>query len=583
MTVADIAKGEPQTLLGRAYRFAEAAHKGQKRKSGEPYFSHCLATAEILAQWHLDETTIAAGLLHDTAEDTPVTLDELKKEFGEDIAFLVDGVTKLGRVSARGRSAFGGKFHDEAKVENMRKMIVAISQDLRVVFVKLADRLHNMRTLGYLPREKQKRIALETSEIYGQIASRLGMNEIAGELQDLAFPVLHPQEEKWIRENAGEQYEERMHYLTKVKPQLEAMLKEADLTPSAIDFRAKRHYSLYQKLLRYDMDVDKIYDLVAVRVIFKDIDDCYAALGAIHHAWAPLPGRIKDYIAMPKATGYRSLHTTVIGPEGKYLEIQLRTREMHEESEYGIAAHWVYKKEEARLRPASRDSGGQGGFGKRLRDALQWITQIKQWQERYRGAETPAGEFLDSMKLEFFRDRIFVITPKGDVIDLPARATPVDFAYRIHSEVGNTCVGAKINGQFAPLNHALQSGDMVEILTQKNKKPSRDWLGFVKTAGARDHIRAALREKHKALRSTSPTKAELRIAVKDRVGLIKDISGVIARSHLNIIGFHVDHTAGSHYPIDKILIATTDKRKIEKLLLKLKKIKEVREVSYRLC
>jgi len=565
--VSEIAKKEPSGLIGRAYRVAEKAHAGQKRKSGEPYFSHCLATAEILHQWHLDETTIAAGLLHDTVEDTPLTLDELKKQFNDEIAFLVDGVTKLGRVKFRGG--------DEAKVENMRKMIMAISQDLRVVFVKLADRLHNMRTIKYLPREKQKRIALETSEIYAQIASRLGMSEVAGELQDLAFPVLHPEEEKWIRDNVSEQYDDRLRFLIKIRPFLEEILKKSGLAPTAIDFRAKHHYSLYRKLIRYDMDISKIYDLVAMRVIFKSVSDCYAALGAIHNVWPPLPGRIKDYIAMPKANNYRSLHTTVIGPEGKYIEIQLRTEEMHAESEYGIAAHWIYKKDK---------EGGEGrGARKSMRDALEWIAQIRRWHERYQTAKTKPEEFLDSMKLEFFKDRIFVITPKGDVLDLPSGSTPIDFAYHIHSEIGNTCVGAKVNGRFAALDTPLESGDMVEILTQKNKRPSEDWLGFVRTVSAREHIRAALREKTRRLApKRTPTKTELRIAVEDRVGLLKDISGVIARSHINILNLHTETTPGSKFHIDKIEIAITDRQKVEKLILKIKKIKGVKEISYKL-
>ena len=330
------------------------------------------------------------------------------------------------------------------------------------------------------------------------------------------------------------------------------------------------------KLLRYDMDMAKIYDLVALRIILKTVPDCYAALGSIHNIWPPLPGRIKDYIAMPKATNYRSLHTTVIGPEGKNIEIQLRTQEMHEESEYGIATHWLYK--ERRAAVAER-----GRWSKKLAGALEWIRELGEWQERYRHAKKEPDKFLDSFKTEFFKDRIFAITPRGDVIDLPAGSTPVDFAYHIHTEIGNTCAGAKVNQAFTPLNHVLQSGDMVEILTQKNKRPSEDWLKFAKTSAAREHIKAALREKVERFRGKrSPSKTELRIAVLDRIGLLKDITSAIAGSHINILDLHTVNNPGGRFPINKIVCAVSDRIKIEKLILKLKKIKEIKEVSYRL-
>ena len=573
MALKELIRQNPSGLIARAYAFAERAHRGQKRMSGVPYFTHPAAVAEILAGWRMDDVTIAAGLLHDTVEDTGVSREDLKREFGEETAFLVDGVTKLGRLKYRGK---------ENIAENMRKMILALSEDLRVVFVKLADRLHNMQTLAALPPAKQRRIALETDEIYAPLAYRLGMHNLSGELQDLAFPFLYPKEYRWLLESTKAQYEKRLAYLEKLKPEVEALLEKHDLKPIAIDFRAKRYGSLYKKMLRYGMDVGKIYDLVAMRVIVETVPECYAALGVIHEAWPPLPGRIKDYIAMPKPNGYRILHTTVIGPDEKIVEFQIRSAEMHEENEYGVAAHWLYKQ-----RSGTRDQGsGKNSTGQKLAKELAWVQQLKHWQEHI-GNETAAEdpeEFMRAMKIEFFKDRIFAITPHGDVIDLPAGSTPVDFAYRVHSEIGDTATGAKVNGTLVPLDHALRSGDMVEILTQKGKKPSEDWLRFVKTGIARDHIKSSMRQKRQLMNHKSPiaNRCELRIAVEDRVGLIKDLSVMIARNHLNILAFHSDNPKGSRYPFDKIEIQCAEKEKIEKLILKLKTIKGVKEISYRL-
>ncbi len=568
MTIKEIAQKNPQSLIGRAYRFSEIAHAGQMRKSGEPYFNHVLATAETLRRWRTDEATIAAGLLHDIVEDTAVTEENLKNAFGDEITFLVEGVTKLSRIKYRGA---------EGKVENLRKMILAISQDLRVVFIKLADRLHNMKTLWALPPAKQKRIALETNEVYAAIAYRLGMWEFSGELQDLAFPYIHPTEYRWLKQNVADAYQTRRKYLESIKPTLEEILKNAGLKPLAIDFRAKRYYSLYKKLHHHDMDVEKIYDLVALRLIFETIPECYAALGVIHQQWLPMPGRIKDYIAMPKANNYRSLHTTIIGPEGKYVEIQLRTKDMHEENEFGIAAHWLYKE------GTTAAESGKKTWNKKLADGLAWIRQLRDWQEKYWNSDANPKEFLESMKIDFFKDRIFAITPKGDVIDLPAGATPIDFGYHIHTEVGSTAIGAKVDGKIVPLNHELHSGEMVEVITQKNKKPSEDWLKFVKTSMARDHIKVALREKQKMfLQRRAPSKIELRVVAQNRIGLIKDISGVIAHSHMKILSLHATNQPGSQFSTHKIECATTDKHKIEKIVLKLKKIKEIKEIGYRI-
>ncbi|MBU6500633.1 MAG: RelA/SpoT family protein [Patescibacteria group bacterium] len=571
MTIKESIKTNPTGLIARAFRFAENAHKGQKRKSGENYFEHPLAAAEILNRWRMDEATIAAALLHDTVEDTPATLEQVRKEFGDDVAFLVDGVTKLGHIKYRGT---------QEKIENLRKLIFSISQDLRVVFIKLADRLHNMNTLKALPPQKQKRIAMETDEIYAPIAYRLGMQNLAGELYDLAFPYLHPDKDKWLHTIAVEHFEARRKYLEKIEPEVRKMLKEHDIRLVSIDFRAKRYSSLYQKLLRHDMDIEKIYDLVAMRIIVKTIPECYAVLGLIHEKWPPLPGRIKDYIAMPKPNGYRSLHTTIIGPDEKILEVQIRTEEMHEENEYGIAAHWLYQQARS----------GEKMRSKKTAEDIRWIEQLKNWlayipsQQNEEQGGADSEEFLQSMKIDFFKDRIFAITPRGDVIDLPKGATPIDFAYQIHTDIGNSCVGAKVNNQLVPLSHELRSGDLVEILTQKNKKPSEDWLKFVKTAIARDRVRTALRGKNSFATSVSaPSKTELRITTENRLGIIKDISSVISRSHVNILSFHTPNSpGGSHFSLHKIECATTDKQKIEKLVFKVKQIKGVREISYKL-
>ena len=574
-TVKNIAKQEPDSLIARAYVFAEKAHKGQLRKSGEPYFNHPLAAAEILHEWHLDDATIAAGLLHDTVEDTGVPLETIKKEFGDEVAFLVDGMTKLGTIKYRGA---------ENRAENLRKMVLALSQDLRVVLIKLADRLHNMQTLSALPPAKQKRIALETDEIYASLAYRLGMHNLSGELQDLAFPYLYPQEYRWLLSISKEQYEARLNYLEAIKPEVEKLLTDHGIAPKDIEIRAKRYSSLYKKLLKRDMDMGRIYDLVAMRVIVDTLPECYAALGVIHEAYPPLPRRMKDYIAMPKPNAYRSLHTTVIGPEGKTIEIQIRTQAMHDENEYGIAAHWLYKQRQA----GGVVKGGAGGekvSGQKLATELKWVQQLKNWQEQFSGQTTDPEEFLRSMKIDFFQDRIFAVTPRGDVLDLPAGSTPIDFAYHVHSEIGNSAIGAKVNGVGVSLDHRLKSGDVVTIVTQKGKKPSESWLRFVKTTVAMDHIRLALRKKAGspvwAAASKVPSNTELKIVVEDRVGLIKDISSVIAQARTAILSFHTESAKGGKMHINKVEIQTVDKKKIEKIMVKIKAVKGVREVSYR--
>ena len=558
-------------LLKRAFLTAQTAHAPQKRNSGEPYFNHVFQTAIKLAEWGLDTPTIAAGLLHDTVEDTSYKLETLKKDFGEEIAFLVNGVTKLGHLKFRS-SIQTEKERMEHLAENLRKMILAISEDLRVVFIKLADRLHNMKTLGAVPPQKQKRIALETLEIYAPLAYRLGMQSLSGEMEDLTFIYLHPEEHKWMTEHVKEQYEERVQYLEHVEPILREALKRAGIEPVKIDYRAKRISSLYKKLLRSNMSLEQIYDLVALRVIVNTIEECYTALGIVHQTWPPLPGRIKDYIALPKPNGYKSLHTTVFCEDKKITEIQIRTLQMHEEAENGIAAHWAY----SQAKTSKNFIEGDKNIVANQMD-ITWVQQLRNWQKDF----TDPEEFVQSLKIDFFKHRVFAITPKGEVIDLPAGSTPVDFAYQIHSEVGDHCVGAKINDKMAPLDYQIQSGDLVEILVQKNKKPSESWLQFTKTSGAKSKIRNSLKKETSFMRKARSL--ELRIVANDRVGLIKDITAVISRSRINILNLtNVHPPQKTSFPIIKILCDVDNKEKTEKLLLKLKAVQGVREIHHQM-
>jgi len=550
-------------LIDRAYLFAEDAHKGQKRATGEPYFNHALATANNLASWGMDETIVAAGLLHDVVEDTSVTIEEIGKEFGEDIASLVDGITKLGQVKYRG---------DSAQAENLRKLILAMAEDLRVILIKLADRLHNIKTLAPLPEDKRERIALETMEIYAPLAYRLGMQWLSGELQDLAFPYAYPEEYEWIIKNVKDRYDERESYLRKLEPTVRKHLEEADIELVSIDFRAKRYASLYKKLLKNDMDIDSIYDLVAFRIIVKDVEACYGTLGIIHSLWPPLPGRIKDYIATPKQNGYRSLHTTILGPKQKLIEFQIRTNEMHLEAENGIAAHWAYEEQK------NTKSYRRRRTSKANTKELAWVEQLRSWQNDF----ADPNEFIDAFKIDFLKDRIFTITPKGGVVDLPYGATPVDFAYHIHTDIGNTCVGAKVNGKIVTLDHKLQSNDVVEIITKRNKKPSESWLDFVATSSAKSHIRNGLKGGGATkLIGQTKQRIELKMLTDDRVGLLKDISAIISRSHVNIVKVSSAPRPRSSHHVIKVLCDTDNKNKISKIIVKLKSLKEVKEIDYR--
>jgi GTP pyrophosphokinase len=461
-----------------AYQVAERWHRGQKRKSGDPYITHPLAVTTILAELGMDPATLMAGLLHDTVEDTEYGLEQLRRDFGDTVALLVDGVTKLDKV----------KFGEAAQAETVRKMVVAMAKDPRVLVIKLADRLHNMRTMRYLKREKQEKKARETLEIYAPLAHRLGMNTIKWELEDLAFAILYPKMYDEIVRLVAERAPKRDEYLAIVTDEVQQDLRAARIK-ATVTGRPKHYYSVYQKMIVRGRDFAEIYDLVGIRVLVDTVRDCYAALGTVHARWNPVPGRFKDYIAMPKFNMYQSLHTTVIGPGGKPVELQIRTFDMHRRAEYGIAAHWKYKQEAvAGASKVRTDAPRSSGKDKDAINDMAWLRQLLDWQKE---TEDP-GEFLESLRFDLSRNEVFVFTPKGDVIALPAGATPVDFAYAVHTEVGHRTIGARVNGRLVPLESTLDNGDLVEVFTSKaaGAGPSRDWLGFVKSPRARNKIRA---------------------------------------------------------------------------------------------
>jgi len=553
-----------ESIVTKAYEFAKEAHKDSKRASGEPYLNHCLNAANSVRDWGLDETSIAAALLHDVVEDTPVTIHDIQKNFGEEIKFLVDGLTKLDSF------AFPEK---DPKVETFRKLIISLSRDLRVIIIKLADRLDNMQTLRFLSPEKQKKFAWETTELYAPLAYRLGMQKLSGELEDLAFPYIYPEEFKWLIKAVKDSYDDRLNYVLKIQPVVLKLLEDHGIKPLSIDARAKRYSSLYKKLIRKDMNLERVYDLVALRIIVKTVEECYSALGIIHQVWTPLPGQIKDYIARPKPNGYRSLHTTVFCLDNKITEFQIRTQEMHEEDELGIAAHWAYQQtknlpKEKRINWA----------GLRNKHELLWVEQLRNWQKNLHNQE----EFIQSLKTDFFKERIFVITPQDDVVDLPTASTPIDFAYQIHSELGNQCVGAKVNSKIVPLDYELHSGDLVEIIIQKGKRPSKDWLRFVKTALAQKEIKSSLRTKEKKLEKRVETPhMEFKIINQDRPGFLKDVTGAFAELKINItyLNSATDQRGTLSTVIVRCEILTEEK--IRKLLVKLKKITGTKEVNYK--
>jgi guanosine-3',5'-bis(diphosphate) 3'-pyrophosphohydrolase len=457
--------------IEKAYRIAQHYHRGQMRHSGDPYITHPLAVTSILAELGMDPPTLCAALLHDTVEDTPYTIEQAKEDFGEDVALLVDGVTKLDKVN----------YGDSAQAETIRKMIVAMSKDIRVLVIKLADRLHNMRTLRFLRQEKQERVASETLEIYAPLAHRLGMNTIKWELEDLAFATLNPKVYDEIVRLVAERAPARDEFLTSVIDAVNEDLRDAKIK-ATVTGRPKHYYSIYQKMIVRGRDFTDIYDLVGIRILTESVRDCYAVLGVLHARWNPVAGRFKDFVAMPKFNMYQSLHTTVIGPGGKPVELQIRTGSMHRRAEYGVAAHWKYKEDgrkgvDTDRKLASGESNGD----------MTWVRQLMDWQ---RETEDP-GEFLDSLRFEINSSEVYVFTPRGEVIALPAGSTPVDFAYAIHTEVGHRCIGARVNSRLVPLESPLDNGDVVEVFTSKaqNAGPSRDWLTFVKSPRARNKIK----------------------------------------------------------------------------------------------
>jgi guanosine-3',5'-bis(diphosphate) 3'-pyrophosphohydrolase len=465
---ADVAVEIDRGRVEDAFVFACEHHADQRRKSGEDFIVHPVGVARICAGMRLDTETLCAALLHDTVEDTSASIEEVRERFGEEISGIVDGVTKLTGITFQSR--------DEAQAENYRKMMVAMASDARVILIKLADRLHNMRTIDAMPKQKQLDKARETLEIYAPIAHRLGIHAIKWELEDLAFATLHPRKYREIKELVSQQREDRERYVAEAGDYLASELQTLGIS-AQIAGRAKHFYSIYSKMTKKGREFNEIYDLTAMRVIVESVKDCYGAVGVIHSLWKPLPGRFKDFIAMPKFNMYQSLHTTIIGPEGRPLEIQIRTQEMHEMAEYGVAAHWMYKQH-----PPSRNvSGGPDEDAK-----LKWLRSMLDWQKEMSDPQ----EFMESLRIDLFEDEVYVFTPKGEVKSLAAGATPLDFAYEVHTEIGHRCVGARVNGKIVPLHYELRSGDIVEILTAKRERgPSRDWLAMVKTTRARNKIK----------------------------------------------------------------------------------------------
>lgn len=452
-----------------AFDFANKAHKGQKRLNNDDYITHPLSTALILADMKLSDNIIIAGLLHDVPEDTEYTIKDIEDVFGKDVANLVAGITKLGKIKYRGIERY---------LENLRKMFLAMAADIRVVLIKCADRIHNLETLEYLPKEKQERIAKESLEIFAQIAQRLGIAHLQNQIEMKAFPFAYPREYKWVKSLISPNYQQtKQRQLAKIINRLPSILKNHNIEYVKVYGRTKELYSLYKKLLRKGRDINKVYDFIALRIIVKNIEDCYKLLGLIHQNWQPVVGRIKDYIAQPKPNGYQSLHTTIFDDEKNILEIQIRTEEMHETAEYGIAAHWLYKAERGQIDEAD----------------IAWLKELTKWQKNFAKDE----KYLEQLKLDVFQSRIFVFTPKGDVVELPEDSTPIDFAYHVHTRIGDSCNKALVNTKLVPLSTKLKNGDMVEIITNPHKKiPKAEWLNFVKTRTARNRIRAKVRQKY---------------------------------------------------------------------------------------
>jgi GTP diphosphokinase / guanosine-3',5'-bis(diphosphate) 3'-diphosphatase len=501
--------GADTSVLERAYQVAEQAHKGQRRKSGEPYITHPVAVTAILAEYGLDEATLAAGFLHDTVEDTEIGLEDIVAEFGQEVAFLIDGVTKLDRLEYDSPQ--------QAQAATIRKMVVAMAQDVRVLIIKLCDRLHNIRTVSALRTEKQERVARETLDIYAPLAHRLGVQEIKHELEDRCFEILYPDRFAEIEKRLADRAPERDVFIEKIVHELEAMVTDAEI-PAEISGRPKHHYSIYRKIVESGRPFEEIHDLIGVRIVVETVQQCYGVLGLVHARWMPVSGRFKDYIAMPKFNLYQSLHTTVIGPDGRPLEVQIRTQEMHRLAEAGVAAHWRYKE------------------GKEA-TTLAWAGDLQALQ----GEDDPQ-EFLDSLKLDLYQDEVFVMTPNGDVKTLPRGATAVDFAYAVHTEVGHRCVGARINGRLMPLSTRVESGDIIEVLTSKSSEagPSRDWLRFVRTSRARSKIKQWFLKERRELAAvegrdqvlTALRKEGLGLGASERDALLAEVAAEFAKQDI---------------------------------------------------
>jgi GTP pyrophosphokinase len=511
--IEEIPKYQPGVdldLVRRAYQFSEESHRGQQRASGEPYLTHPLEVASLLVAFKMDVTTVTAGLLHDVLEDTATTKGDLEREFGREIADLVDGVTKIGKLAFSSR--------EERQAENFRKMVVAMARDLRVLMIKLADRLHNMRTLGFLAEDRARKIAQETLDIYAPLAHRLGMANVKAELEDLALRTLHPDDYVDLQRRVARRRLERESDINHVIEILEGKLTEVGIE-SQIRGRPKHFYSIWKKMHDQGKEFDEIYDLTAVRVITTSVRDCYGALGVIHSLWKPVPGRFKDFIAMPKVNMYQSLHTTVIGPTGDPVEIQIRTREMHRIAEDGIAAHWLYKE-----RKAGKD---------KVDESLSWVRQLLEAQQDVKDP----SDLIDTVRLDLVPDEVYVFTPKGDVKALPEGATPIDFAYAVHTQVGEHCVGAKVNGKLVPLRYTLRQGDIVEIVTSPNQHPSRDWLKIVKSSRARSKINQWLKTEERARSLALGRELFEREARKYRLSAAALLAGEGIRQAASDLGF----------------------------------------------
>jgi GTP pyrophosphokinase len=538
-------------LVRKAHAFAEKAHGEQKRSSGDPYIIHPTEVAQILADLRLDLSSICAAFLHDTVEDTSAKLEDIEREFGKDVATLVDGVTKLNKMSFRTT--------EEKQAENFRKMIIAMSKDIRVIIVKLADRLSNMRSLQFLPTHKQKTISQETLDIYAPLANRLGMSRIKVELEDLCLRFIHPDVYYKLAELVTKNKSEREKFIEDVVHLIHEKLTEYDVT-AQVSGRAKHFYSIYKKMERRQVDFTELHDLIAFRIIVENITECYKALGVIHAAFRPVPGRFKDYIAMPKANHYQSLHTTVIGPSGERTEIQIRTHEMHLVAERGIAAHWKYK---------------EGKVDSSTRDNVLWVNRLLEWQKDL----SDPNEFLETVKVDLFSEDVFVFTPKGEVKELPYGATPLDFAYAVHTDVGNRCVGAKVNGRIVSLRHRLKSGDAIEVITSPSQTPSKDWLKIVKSSRAKAKIRAFIKMRERELARVEGVdlfekalrKYELSISKLEKSGKIDEVMKEFGVRSMD--EFHVGIGYG-RFPIDQIIQKLIPKEELEALKARVKSEEE---------